>query len=293
MYHHSSCPIPEFWEHCCWHFWLWFPGLRPTKSWEPSSHGRKFGKIQNQKIISLNSFLDNFRAHFLGLTDAMPHPPHVAASASHVPGAASCCTWIAIRYDAGPPSGIYTTCPLSTVYQMIQTYLNGCYFIKTLSVIGFCSFCLHATPITRKALLLALRGAGRRLELRLKEIARAVEGGEVGAKVRAFRGAGRMAEVRWESQLGRTSDLRKNAGQWGSSSHKKWQKKWKYTKMKPSAINQPFVRGVISPRYFDLNPSSFPTEARELGCGGLGEGPSTKSSAALSSERCKIPSCKA
>lgn len=63
--------------------------------------------------------------------------------------------------------------------------------------------------------------------------------------------------------------------------------------MKPSAINQPFVRGVISPRYLDLNPSSFPTEARELGCGGLGEGPSTKSSAALSSERCKIPSCKA
>lgn len=92
---------------------------------------------------------------------------------------------------------------------MIQTYSNGCYFIKTLSVIGFCSFCLHATPITRKALLLALRGAGRRLELRLKEIARAVEGGEVGAKVRAFRSAGRMAEVRWESQLGRTSDLRK------------------------------------------------------------------------------------
>lgn len=35
----------------------------------------------------------------------------------------------------------------------------------------------------------ALRGAGRRLELRLKEIARAVEGGEAGAKVRAFRGS--------------------------------------------------------------------------------------------------------
>lgn len=47
MYHHSSCPIPEFWEHCCWHFWLWLPGLRPTKSLESSSHGRKFGKKQN------------------------------------------------------------------------------------------------------------------------------------------------------------------------------------------------------------------------------------------------------
>ena len=111
----------------------------------------------------------------------------------------------------GHPVGFTLPAPFQQSIKWFKyiIYLNGCYFIKTLNVIGFCSFCLHATPITRKALLLALRGAGRRLELRLKEIARAVEGGEVGAKVRAFRSAGRMAEVRWESQLGRTSDLSK------------------------------------------------------------------------------------